>query len=297
MTAIKTLTAAAVAALTLAAGAAVAQTPYNQTPYNPAPSAAPQDRPQGERVLEGILGALFGTGQTSLDAEWSRGRRPLFNQRSAFEARLDAGVRDRTLSSGQAIRLRGDYGDLVALETRYAADGRFTTNERADLNARYRDLTQRLDDSEGGYDDGGYGDDRWYPLPPQADAFDLRVSAAQRGGNISRAEATRLRADFQALVRLEAQYDRDGLNAREREDLQTRYADLNRRIGDNYVPGDDGYGDDYGSDPRAARIEERIAAGVRNGSISRTEATRLRDELRDLSRRWADLEARVGARR
>ena len=38
-------------------------------------------------------------------------------------------------------------------------------------------------------------------------------------------------------------------------------------------------------------------AGERNGSISRTEAARLREELRDLTRRWADLEARVQVRR
>lgn len=293
MTAIKTLTAAAAAAaLTLAAaGVASAQTPYSQTPYD----QTQQQQPQGERVLESILGALFGTGQTTLDSEWSRGRRPLYNQRTAFDSRLEAGVRDRSLSSSQATRLRADYGDLVALETRYASDGRFTTSERADLNARYRDLTQRLDDSGGYDDDDGY--DRWDRLADQSAAFDARVAASLRNRTISRTESTRLRTDFQALVRLEAQYERDGLSAREREDLQTRYADLNRRVGDDYVPGIDGYGDDYRSDPRAAEVEARIAAGVRNGSISRTDAVRLRDELRDLARRWADLEVRVGVRR
>jgi hypothetical protein len=290
MTAIKTLTAAAAAALTLAAaGVASAQTPYSQTPYSP----PPRDSSQGERVLETILGALFGTGQTTLDSEWSRGRRPLFNQRAAFEARLDAGVRDGTLSYSQSTRLRADYGDLVALETRYAADGRFTAAERTELNSRYRDLTRRLDSDE--YDDDDGDDhDSWEPLAGQTVAFDARVAAALRARDITRAESTRLRGDFRALVRLEAQYERDGLSAREREDLETRYADLNRRVGDGYVPGGPG---GHGDDPRAAQIEARIAAGERNGSISRGEATRLRDELRDLTRRWADLEARVDIRR
>lgn len=285
MTAIKTLTAAAVAALTLAAaGAASAQTPYSATPYG-------QQQPsQGGQVLEAILGALFGQGQTSLDTEWSRGRRPLYNQRTAFETRLDTGVRDGSLSYSQSTRLRADYADLVALETRYAADGRFTAAERTELTNRYRDLTRRLDD-DGGYDDDDY--DRWEPLAGQEAAFNARVAAALRARDITRTESTRLRSDFQALVRLEAQYDRDGLDARERQDLEARYADLNRRVGDDYVPGNGG---GYG-DPHAMQIEARIAAGVRDGSISRTEAVRLRAELADLNRRWADLEARVSVRR
>ena len=40
-----------------------------------------------------------------------------------------------------------------------------------------------------------------------------------------------------------------------------------------------------------------IVAGERSGEISRTEAARLREELRDLTRRWAELEARVQIRR
>ena len=285
MTAIKTLTAVAAATLTLAAaGVASAQTPYSQTPYGQQPS-------QGGQVLEAILGALFGNGQTSLDSEWSRGRRPLYNQRAQFETRVDAGVRDGSLSRRQAERLRADYADLVALETRFAADGRFTTAERTELNDRYRDLTRRLDSDD--YDnDDDY--DRWERLADQTAAFDARVAAALRAREISRAESTRLRADFQALVRLEAQYERDGLSQREREDLETRYADLNRRVGDDYVPGNGGGG--YG-DPHAMQIEARIAAGLRDGSITRADAARYREELRDLSRRWADLEARVSVRR
>jgi len=289
MTAIKTLTAAAVAALTLAAaGVASAQTPYSATPYSP----QSQEPSQGGRVLEAILGTLFGQGQTTLDSEWSRGRRPLYNQRTQFEARVDAGSRDGSLNRRQAERLRGDYADLVTLETRYAADGRFTTAERTELNDRYRDLTRRLDELADDDNGGGYGG--WEPLYGQTAAFDARVAAALRARDITRTESTRLRTDFQALVRLEAQYERDGLDSRERQDLEARYADLNRRVGDDYMPGNNGGG--YGNDPRAAQIEARITAGERSGAISRTEASRLRTELADLSRRWADLEARVQIR-
>ncbi|MDQ3124292.1 MAG: hypothetical protein M3Q74_01620, partial [Pseudomonadota bacterium] len=273
MIAIKNLTAVAAAALTLAAaGAASAQTPYGQSPYGQQPSA-------GGQVLESILGALFGQGQTTLDSEWSRGRRPLYNQRVQFEGRLDAGVRDGSINYRQSERLRAGFAELVDLETRYASDGRFTTAERAELTDRYRRLNERLesaeddDDNDGGYG-GGYGG--WQQLAGQTAAFDARVAASLRNRTISRTESTRLRTDFQALVQLEAQYQRDGLSDRERQDLEARYADLNRRVGDNYMPGNGGGG--YG-DPHAMQIEARIEAGLRNGSISRTDAARYRAEL------------------
>ena len=134
----------------------------------------------------------------------------------------------------------------------------------------------------------GYG---WRPLADQRAAFSARVDLAVRDRRLTRTEGTRLRTDFDALVRLESDYRRDGLSAREQQDLTTRLADLDRRVGD--VAYDGG----YGYDPRAAEIEARIVAGERSGQISRSEAARLRDELRDLTRRWADLEARVGLRR
>ena len=163
MTSIKTFTAVAAAALALAAAdVASAQTPYNATPYSP----QSQEPTQGGEVLQAILGALFGQGQTTIDSEWSRGRRPLYDQRAAFETRLDAGVRDRTLTRRQAERLRADYAELVEMETRYASDRRFTTAERSDLTNRYNNLTRRLDNLEDDENDGGgYG--RWEPLAGQ----------------------------------------------------------------------------------------------------------------------------------
>ena len=245
----------------------------------------------------GIIGALFGAvfgdafgNDQQIEDDYSQGRRPLAERRAALEARIDAGVRDGSISRTEATRLRADYNALVQLESRYAADGRLTTQERSDLRDRYRALSQRVGDAR---DDGGYNDDYgWRPLADQRAEFSARVDVALRDRRISRTEANRLRTDFDALVRVETGYQRDGLSDRERQDLTTRLADLDRRLGDG------GYNDGgYGSDPRAAQIEARIAAGERNGSISRTEASRLREELRDLTRRWADLEARVQVRR
>lgn len=249
-----------------------------------------QQQPGG--VFGAILGALFGgqtTGQDdqALDQDWGQGRRPLYQRRADLDARIEAGVRDGSISRTEASRLRGDYEALVQLETRYAADGRMTTTERQDLRDRYRALSQRV--GEVGSGDAGYG---WRPLVEQRAAFSARIDAAVRDRRLSRTEGSRLRTDFDALVRLESDYRRDGLSAREQQDLTARLADLDRRVGDA-----GGYDDGYGVDPRAAEIEARIAAGERSGQISRTEAARLREELRDLTRRWADLEARVQVRR
>lgn len=283
MTSIKLL-AASVAALTLAAGAASAQTPYSQTPYGQQTQSDP---------IGAILGALFGDRlgvSTTLDSEWSRGRRPLNTQRAQFESRLDADVRSGAISSSAASSLSAEYGDLVALEARYTADGRVTSQERADLSERYRAFATRYQaGGQSGYDDDYDG---WRPLAESRAAFDARVNAGVRNRTLTRAQAIRLSTDFDALVRLETSYERNGIDARERQDLEARWADLNRRVGDGY---DDDYnsGDNWGSDPRGAQIEARIAAGERNGSISRTEAASLRLELRDLMRRWTELETRV----
>ena len=254
--------------------------------YGPA-----QDQP-GD-VFGALLGALFGV-QTAdqsdqvLDEDWSRGRRPLYQRRADLDARIDAGVRAGSISRFEADRLRDDYEALVQLETRYAADGRMTTTERRELRDRYRALSQRVGDERRDDDDMGYG---WRPLADQRAAFFARVDLGVRDRTLTRSEGTRLRADFDALVRLESDYRRDGLSIREQQDLTDRLADLDRRIGD--VANDGG----YGYDPRAAELEARITAAERNGSITRSEAARLRDELRDLTRRWADLEARVSVRR
>lgn len=254
-------------------------------------TSGPAQQPGG--IIGALFGAVFGNAfgnDRQIEDDYNRGGRPLAERRVALEARIDAGVRDGSISRAEATRLRSEYNALVQLETRYAADGRLTPQERTDLRDRYQALSQRVGDArdDGGYDDG-YG---WRSLADQRMAFNARVDAALDDRRISRAEAARLRADFDALVRVETGYQRDGLSDRERQDLTTRLADLDRRIGDG-----GGYDGGYGNDGRSVALEARIAAGERNGSISRAEASRLRAELAELTRRWADLEARVQARR
>ena len=50
---------------------------------------------------------------------------------------------------------------------------------------------------------------------------------------LSQAEAARLRAEFQTLARLEANYRRNGLTAAERADLDRRFDALSKRVRDD----------------------------------------------------------------
>ena len=63
----------------------------------------------------------------------------------------------------------------------------------------------------------------------QANQF-ARIQQGIRNGALTQAEANRLRAQFQALNRLEQRYRVGGLSLRERQDLDRRFNDLSRRI-------------------------------------------------------------------
>jgi len=277
--------------IVLTAGAAAAQTPYYPSGSAPQPTypttAYGQDsynqgqygQSQPADALTAILGALFGDqfgASSSLESQWSRGRRPLNTQRAQFRSQVDAEVRRGNLSSNRAARINERYDALVQLEARYASDGRITTQERADLAERYRRLTDQLDDATGGGNGGGYGD----TIANGRAAFEARIDASVRDRYISRDEGYRLRSDYQALIQLEASYSRDGLNANERADLQYRLADLQRRVGGSYGGGGGG---GYGNQGRLSSIEAGIASAERSG-VSRSETDRLRTELGDLTR-------------
>ena len=180
--------------------------------------------------LQQILGTLFGQGATassSLDAQWRVGRTPLAMQRAQFDARVDADARSGALSSAAALRLKTDYAAVVQLEARYAADGVFTTVERNELIDRYGELTQTLAD-------GGYRDNPTTERAAVADGrveFVAQVDAAVTARRLTRVAGTRLKADYAALVQLEANYLRDGqLTDSERDTLDERLDALDARV-------------------------------------------------------------------
>lgn len=185
--------------------------------------------PPGDR-LQQILGTLFGQGTTansSLEAQWRVGRTPLAVQRAQFDARVDADVRSGALTPATAARLKTDYASVVQLEARYASDGVFTTAERTELIDRYGELTQTLAD-------GGYRDNTTAVRAAVADGraeFNAQVDAAVTARRLTRVAGTRLKADYVALVQVEANYLRDGqLTESERDTLDERLDALDARV-------------------------------------------------------------------
>lgn len=261
---------AAALALALTAAPAAAQT--NTTPQEPT---------QQQERIGAILGALFGDRlgvTTSIESQWAAGRTPLLTQRSQFETRVDADVRNRTLSQATGQRLKADYAALVELETRYGADRRFTTQERNDLADRYGALTQVL--ADGGYADGGYnnGGSNTASVADGRAEFNRRVDAAVSARRLSRTEGTRLKTDYSALVTIEAGYLRDGqITAREQQDLDARLDALDARVGDV------GYGGGATVQTPTARLDAVLRA-LPSAGLSSTAQTQLRVEHEDLNR-------------
>jgi len=70
----------------------------------------------------------------------------------------------------------------------------------------------------------------WQPLAQRQDKIEQRIDQGMRSGQLTRREGRELRNQFHSLLRLEARYQRDGLNFRERADLQHRYDALSQRV-------------------------------------------------------------------
>lgn len=257
-------------------------------------SSAASAQVQGQQqnnVLGQLLGAVFGTNQQAseqtLESDWDQGRRPFEQRRSQLDARIDAAVREGSLSRGEADYMRREYNDIVRLEAEYAADGNVSQQQRSDLRARYRAISRRVNSQDSAqnagqsYDQGGYQEgDRWQPLSTRYSDFERRITSGLRNRDLTQTEATRLRSDWRALAQVEAGYQRGGIDTREQADLWARYNDIDRRLGGRAYGG---FGND-GNSARWSQMEAQLAAAERNGSISRNDATQTRAQLSDLAR-------------
>ena len=76
----------------------------------------------------------------------------------------------------------------------------------------------------------GPGYNNWQSINQRQVQLDRRIDQGVRSGQLSRREATRLRSEFNSLVRLESQYRRGGLSAWERTDLDRRFDRLSAQI-------------------------------------------------------------------
>lgn len=144
--------------------------------------------------------------------------------RAAFNARVDAAVTARRLTRTEATRLKTDYQALIQIETRYNSDGMINATERADLDARLDALDLRVGDGPAGATPAAN-------LTARARLTNLEttLTAAERSGAVTRAEAADIRVEAGDLARLDAAYTRTSPSADDTAYLSRRIGELEAR--------------------------------------------------------------------
>lgn len=147
------------------------------------------------------------------------------NQRQAnLDRRIDAGVRNGSLTRSEAMRLRAEFQQIVRLEAQYRRSGNGLNQvERRELDRRFDALSRQIRDERS--DNNG-----WYGESGRLQELGRRIEAGARSGQLSRAEASRLRSEHTFLVQLEQNYRRNGLTNQERADLNRRFELLASKI-------------------------------------------------------------------
>lgn len=124
----------------------------------------------------------------------------------------------------------------------------------------------------------------WAPINQRQANLDARIDAGVRSGELSRAEAASLRAEYSAVADLEMRYRMGGLSQWERQDLDRRYDGISARIRYDRGDRDDRWGGWTAIDQRQAQLDRRIDRGLRSGQLTRNEAYRLRSEFQTIAR-------------
>jgi hypothetical protein len=206
---------------------------------------------------------------------------PLNQQQRQLDAQIDQGVRNGALTRAEAAQLRTDFRGIAAVEARYRASNGLQANEVADLQMRLNILRARIFINK---NDAEYVRS-WQPINVRQAVLEQRIRSGINTGQLNAAEATRLRAEFNTIVALEATYRRSGgfLSIAERRDLDQRLTALNTRImaqrNDRQVAGGGAW---VSINQRQANLFARIEQGVRNGALTRAEAERLRAEFNQI---------------
>jgi hypothetical protein len=201
------------------------------------------------------------------------------NQRQAqLSARIDAGVRNRSLTAAEAARLRAESDDLARLEARYRASRGLSASERADLDRRFDRLSRQIRDNR--HDDQRARDPR---LAQREHDLEMRIQAGIRGGGLTAQEADRARDELRRISQEEDRLRRSGrgLTAAERATLDRRYDALQRQIQRNRADDDRRW---TNLDQRQAGFEQRLNQAVRDRRLTPREAERLRQEFRSIAR-------------
>jgi hypothetical protein len=201
------------------------------------------------------------------------------NQRQVdLNARINAGLADRSLTATEAAKLRTDYQGIARLEQQYRVSGRTLTRaERTDLNRRLDQLASRIETNRADNDRTGQSINQ-----RQANLY-ARIDAGVQDRSLTTAEANQLRAEYQDIDRLETQYRVSGrtVTQAERADLDRRFDQLSSRIQANRNDNDRA---GQGINQRQANLYARIDAGVHDRSLTTAEANQLRAEYQDIDR-------------
>lgn len=174
------------------------------------------------RKLIALLAATAVTAATPILASAQQGWVNINQRQAQLYQRIDVGMRNGQITSAEAARLRGQFNDIARLEARYRMDG-LSMNERADLDRRFDTLSRSIRYERADNDRNRRGN-RWMNvnLNQRQAQFQQRLDRATRDGRITRVQANNLRAEFRTIANLESRYRRDGLNPRERADLDMR---------------------------------------------------------------------------
>lgn len=165
---------------------------------------------------------------------------PINARQVTLDQRIDAGVRSGDLTRTEAQALRGDFRALANLEARYRMDG-LSMSERADLDRRFDRLEarvtfERIDNQRrdwfGGRDGWTDNRGRWVNIEQRKMQLDRRIEQGVRSGQLTQREASRLRAEFNGILRMEARMRVNGLSRSERAELDRQFDVLAMRIRD-----------------------------------------------------------------
>ena len=123
----------------------------------------------------------------------------------------------------------------------------------------------------------------WMPMIERQAVLNDRIDAGLATGEITGAEADMLRADMRSLVALEGSYRYGGLSARERVDLDRRFALIDDQM--RLAVRTSGPADSYvAMEDRKLDLDARIEQGLRSGQLTNAEAAALRDDFNDIAR-------------
>jgi hypothetical protein len=142
---------------------------------------------------------------------------PMIERQGMIEDQIEAGVASGEITGPEARMLRSDLYALTALEGRYRMNG-LTYRERRELDRRFAELDRRMRFALA----DGDGPQLASMANREAD-LERRIEQGLRSGQLTSAEADDLRAEFEAIARVEARYRIDGLSNWERADLDRRF--------------------------------------------------------------------------